>query len=379
MQGMGRHPKLAAVAGLIASLLSGAAAAQETTGAVSGTVLDPLGARVPAAAVTLVRDGMAVADTKSDEAGHFALASVETGRYRLKVQAEGFEPQTTRSFFAGSGGAIVLDVPLQIGLKQNVVVTASAMEAPASQVAAPVTVLDRQTLEDLAKPSVHDALRLMPGAHVAQAGGRGGTTSLFVRGGAANFNKVLVDGIPVNDLGGAFNFADLSATGVERVEALRDAMSVLHGSDALAGVVSVTTRRGQTRVPELSASAEAGNLGTHREEATLGGTARRFDYFGAYSHFATDNRVPNNAYTNDTVVGRAGWALGSKGDVSATVRHQSSDYGVPNAFELYGLADDSTQAGRSTYAGLVAQSQLGPGWHGAVSYTHLTLPTNREV
>jgi vitamin B12 transporter len=365
MQGTGSLRRVAAIAGLIASLLAGAAAGQETP-AVSGTVLDPLGARVPSAAVTLVRDGRTVAETQSDEAGRFALASVDAGRYQLQVTAPGFEPQTTRAFFAAGGRRLVVDVPLQIGLRQEVVVSAAAVEAPASQIAAPVTVIDHEILDDLGKPAVHEALRLVPGVHVAQIGGRGGATSLFVRGGAANFNKVLVDGVPVNDLGGGFNYADLTTTGVERVEALRDANSVLYGSDAMAGVISVTTQRGQTRTPELSATAEAGTLGTHREEATLGGTARRFDYFGAYSHLATDNDAPNNAYTNDTVAGRIGWAVGSRSDVSATFRHGSRDYGVPNAVDLYGIADDATQSGRSTYVGVIAQSQLTRAWQGVL-------------
>src|SRR6185436_10342449 len=194
-----------------------------------------------------------------------------------------------------------VEVSLAIGLKQEVVVTASATETSAAQVGAPVTVIDRQTLDDLGKASVLEALRLVPGSQVVQTGGRGGVTSLFVRGGASNFNKVLVDGISVNDIGGGFDYSSFGTTGVESVEALRDANSVLYGSDAMAGVISITTRRGQTRTPELFASVDGGNLGTHREEASLGGTASRFDYFGAGSHFSTDNRVPNNAHRIDTL------------------------------------------------------------------------------
>jgi iron complex outermembrane receptor protein/vitamin B12 transporter len=333
------------------------------TGSVAGTVRDPLDVRIPAAAVTLVQDGKTVADTTSDAQGQYSFAAVGAGRYRVEVKAQGFEPQTSRSFFVGLGHRAVVDVPLPIGLKQDVVVTASATEESAAQIGAPVTVIDRQVLDDLAKPAVLEALRLVPGSQVVQTGGRGGATSFFVRGGNPNFNKVLIDGVPVNDVGGAFNYADLTLAGIDRVEALRDANSVLYGSDAMAGVVSLTTRRGQTRTPELTAALDGGSLGTHHEDVSLGGTHQRFDYFGAYSHFTTDNKVPNNAYTNDTVAARVGYALGGSGDVSATVRHISRDYGVPNAFDLYGVADDSTQSGASTYVGLNAQTQLTPAWH----------------
>jgi iron complex outermembrane receptor protein/vitamin B12 transporter len=348
--------------------LAGAAATaqQGAAGAITGRVRDPLGAPVPAAAVSLVRDGKAVAATTSDEQGQFSFSGLDAARYQVEVTAPGLPPQLPRPVFVRSGGRVEVDVTLQIGLKQDVVVTASATEQPAAQVGAPVTVVDRRTLDDLAKPSLLEALRLVPGAQVVQTGGRGGMTSLFLRGGASTFNKVLLDGIPVNAVGGGFDYSDVTTTGVERVEALRDANSVLYGSDAMAGVVSITTRRGQTPIPELSGAVDGGSLGTHREEASLGGTARRFDYFAAYAHFATDNEVPNNAYRNDTFAGRVGWALGSSGDVSATFRRTSSDYGIPNSLDFYGLADDSTQASRSTALGLIAQNQFTPAWHVAL-------------
>jgi vitamin B12 transporter len=356
-----------AVATLFGLILAGAAMAEQVgQGSISGAVLDPLGARVPQAAVTLLRDGRPVADTTSDAQGQFSFDGLEKGRYQVEAKAAGFEPQAVRTFFVGAGRRVSLDVPLQIGLKQDVVVTASATEESAAQLGAPVTVIDRGTLDDLGKPSLLEALRLVPGSQVVQAGGRGGVASLFVRGGAANFNKVLVDGVAVNDIGGAFDYANFAITGVERVEALRDANSVLYGSDAMAGVISVTTRRGQTRRPEASASLDGGSLGTHREEVSLGGTARRLDYFAAYSHFATDNDTPNTAHENDTFAARAGWALGSHGDVSATFRRTSSDSGAPNAFDLFGIADDSLVTDRATYASVSAQSQLTPAWHGVL-------------
>jgi vitamin B12 transporter len=355
---------IAAVA-LFVAMRAGVAAAGPGS-SISGTVSDPLGARVPDAAVSIVRGGTVVADTTSDRQGQFSFSGLDTGRYQLDVKASGFDPQSTRAFFVGNGARVVVDIPLQIGLKQDVVVTASATEESAAQVGAPVTVIDRGTLDDLAKPSILEALRLVPGSQVVQNGGRGGITSLFVRGGASNFNKVLVDGVPINDIGGAFDYSDFATTGVERVEALRDANSVLYGSDALSGVISITTRKGETRKPELSGSLEGGNLNTNREELSLGGTAQRLDYFGAYSHFSTDNSVPNNANKNDTFAGRMGWSSGSTSNVSATFRRTTSDYGVPNAIDFFGIADDSSQTSQSTYASVIAQSQLTPAWHGVL-------------
>ena len=88
----------------------------------------------------------------------------------------------------------------------------------------------------------------IPGLQVAQTGQRGGEASLFIRGGNSNSNKVLIDGVPVNDIGGLVNFGNLSLTAIDYLEVFRGPNSVLYGSDALAGVVSMTTARGYNAV-----------------------------------------------------------------------------------------------------------------------------------
>jgi vitamin B12 transporter len=130
---------------------------------------------------------------------------------------------------------------------------------------APVTVLDLATIQNLGNTDMLEPLRTVPGADVVQSGGRGGTASLFVRGGSSDFNKILIDGVPANDIGGDFDFADIATTGIDRVEVLRGSNSVLYGSDAMTGVVSITTRRGRSRIPELTASVDGGlDLETQR-------------------------------------------------------------------------------------------------------------------
>ena len=253
-------------------------------------------------------------------------------------------------------------------VQETVVVTAAATQVPASQTGAPVTVLDSRTLDALNAIDVSEALRVVPGVQVVQQGGRGGTTSLFIRGGNATFNKVLIDGIPANDIGGAFDYAQLTTTGVDHVEVLRQTNSVVYGTDALAGVVALTTTRGRTRVPEFNWSADGGNLGTFATTASIGGLVKRFDYFSAYSRFGTDNNVPNNAYRNGTYAGRFGVALGRATDLSGTLRRIDSTYGSANAFSLYGIADDSSQKNSATYAGAALQSQMTTRWQAVARF-----------
>jgi vitamin B12 transporter len=333
-------------------------------GEITGTVVDPLGAPIAGASVVLVHDGVdEVSRTTTDERGSFRFVDVSSSRYQIRVAAPGFETQTTEPAFVAAAARSALDVMLPIGpLRQEVVVTASATALPQSQLGAAVTVIDRDTLQTVAKADVLESIRLVPGVQVVQTGQRGGTTGVFVRGGNANFNKVLIDGVPADDIGGAFEFATLATTGVDRVEVLRDPNSVLYGTDALSSVISITTRRGATRIPELGLALDGGNFGTSRQTVSLAGASGRFDYFSEFAHFDTRNDVPNDAYRNNTLAGRFGWAASSSMSIGATVRRTTTSQGVPNAYDYYGIADDSSQSNRNTFVGLLVQSQTGDRW-----------------
>lgn len=341
----------------------------QQTGTLTGIVRDPLGARVAGARVTLATDlGVSAAATTSAD-GSFTFAALNAGLYEVAVSAEGFEPFAFAPVWVGRGTQVTLEATLQVGpLEQAVVVTAAAERIPQAQTGAPIAVIDARTLEIANTPDVLETLRDVPGTSVVQTGARGGTASVFIRGGAGNFNKVLVDDIPANDIGGAFDFAQLSTAGIERIEILRQTNSVMYGSDALAGVIAVTTRRGQTRQPALTYAADAGNLATFSTDAGVGGIVKRFDYFSEYAYFRTDNDVPNNAFRNRTYAGRFGLAAGSKTDISATIRRTDTKGGSPGAFAANGLADDSSQKNERTYASVSARSQIRNRWQAAIRY-----------
>jgi vitamin B12 transporter len=336
---------------------------------IKGAVVDQLGARVTGATVTLLRERQVVKETKSDSEGGFVFDALPEGRFQIQAASEGFQPRTTAPIFVGAGTQTRVNVSLSIGtLETDVTVTAAATPVVEAQIGAPVTVLDSSTIESLGNTDLLEPLRTVPGAAVVQVGGRGGTTSLFVRGGSSNFNKILIDGVPANDIGGAFDFADIAATGIERVEVLRGSNSVIYGSDAMSGVVNIMTRRGRSRIPELMASVDGGNLASSHEDVSVGGAIRRFDYFAGVSHLQTDNSVPNNAYRNNTLASRFGVMLGTNTDLSGTVRWIDTKYGSPNAFDFFGIADDSAQTRRSTYASVAAQSQITNRWQSTVRF-----------
>ena len=143
-----------------------------------------------------------------------------------------------------------------------------------------------------------DAIRFLPGAVINTAGQRGGLSSLFVRGGDSTYNKVIVDGVTINEPGGTFDFGTLPLTEANRMEFVRGAQSTLYGSDAMTSVVQVLTRTGSTPVPELRFGADGGNFSTANGYASLAGARGSFDYNVFGDQFNTNGSGINNAYSD---------------------------------------------------------------------------------
>ena len=112
-----------------------------------------------------------------------------------------------------------------IAIRESVVVTATGRETPESKIGATVTVLESETIEQRNALSTIDLLRLVPGVVAVRSGGVGNLTGVFVRGGESTYNKVLLDGIPLNEPGGTFDFAGITTENLERIELVRGAQS----------------------------------------------------------------------------------------------------------------------------------------------------------
>src|SRR5213075_3518087 len=128
-------------------------------------------------------------------------------------------------------------------------VSATRTAARTDESGASIESLSGAEMDTIRPVAANDALRFLPGAIVATSGQRGGLASLFVRGGDSRYNKVIIDGVPVNDPGGIFDFGTVPLGGADRLEFLRGAQSTLYGSDAMTSVVQVFTRTGSTESP----------------------------------------------------------------------------------------------------------------------------------
>jgi len=191
-------------------------------------------------------------------------------------------------------------------------------------------------MELMQSVAANDTMRFLSGAVVNTAGQRGGLSSLFVRGGESRYNKVIVDGVSINEPGGTFDFGTLPLAQADRLEFVRGAQSTLYGSDAMTSVVQVWTRTGCTAVPELRFGADGGNFGTANGYASLAGAHSRFDYNFFGDQFNTNGQGVNDAYSDSLEGANVGVALNDKTSLRMHMRHSNSHTGVPGEWSFNG-------------------------------------------
>jgi vitamin B12 transporter len=223
---------------------------------------------------------------------------------------------------------------------RDVVITAAGTPVELREAPATTTVLDGEQLRARGVATLADALREVAGIAIARSGSFGGTTTLFVRGGERDYTKVLIDGVPVNDPGGDFDFAHLSTADIERIEIVRGPASVLYGSDAVSGVIHVITRRGRTGM-QASATARGGSYGTREGELAVQGGRSAATFAITAGQRETDGILPfNNDHRASTLSGSVGY-IGSIFGLRLTGRRTDGRFNFPT--DGSGVPVDSSQ------------------------------------
>ncbi len=214
---------------------------------------------------------------------------------------------------------------------ETIVVTASRIPVPIAEVASSVTVIERQHIVDRQSVFISDLLRDVPGVAVSRQGPAGTVTEVRIRGAEANQVMVLIDGIKANDpaFTDTFSFTDLTSFDVERVEVVRGPQSALWGSDAMAGVINVITRR-----PEQGATTEAFLEGGSFETINAGGRfatqTDRYQFDGSLSYLDSDGSNiarsgdEDDGYENITATVRAGYTTDSSINLEFVGRYTGS-------------------------------------------------------
>jgi vitamin B12 transporter len=263
-----------------------------------------------------------------------------------------------------------------------VVVSETRTERRLSQSTGSVHVITRDELEKRHFPYLREVLRDVPGLAVVQTGSRGGTTSLFTRGGESDFTMVMVDGVKMNDPGGGFEFANLTTDNVERIEIVKGPQSALYGSDAIGGVINIITRKGTgpLRVTgEVMGGAGRGigsSMVTHQQRLGVSGASERLDFSGEWSRidhggtFGLNNRFKNNVFS-----GSFGFKATEKLQLRSTLRYTDSEFQFPTDF-VFGqgyLPVDPNQGNERTLFSFAnsATYRLTDWWDHSLQWSHL--------
>ncbi|HEV7500661.1 MAG TPA: TonB-dependent receptor, partial [Vicinamibacteria bacterium] len=308
--------------------LSGMARAQGP-GVLVGAVHTADGTPVPNL-VLVLRGPAALRTVVTGPEGRYRATGLVPGRYVIDLRTRGFLLTGTPEAEVGAAEA-TLDLTLAPApVREHVVVAATRDEAPLSTVGVTATVLDSARIAEREATSVLGLLEEVPGVTVARNGGLGLQGSMFVRGGESNFARILVDGVAVNEPGGEYNLGPLLPLELDRVEIVRGATSSLYGTDALAGVVHLVTRR-YPDAARWRADAQAGGFGWRRTEAGAAGGKGGFDWNVGAVHLHTDNEEPNSALRQDAAAASLGWASGPHTSVRLSLRGEDTHVGTPGA------------------------------------------------
>jgi outer membrane cobalamin receptor len=316
----------------VVSLLSAgvlSAAAPVPGGSLVGIVRTTDGLGLPGVAVSLAGPAGTRRLTTGPD-GAFAAAGLPAGTYTASVDAPGLELREPQTAAVGAGEARLDLVLAPAPVSERVVVSATRGEATLSSIGVAVDVLDRQRIEDRAAPSLLPLLQDLPGVATARAGQTGLQGSVFIRGGESRFARVLVDGVPVNQPGGAFDFGTAVPLELERVEVARGAASSLYGTDALAGVVSLHTRRARpSETLSFRAEGEGGSHDWQRLSGATSGARGPFDWNAGGQRLTTDNGEPNSRFEQTAAALSAGAKVDSRTDARAVLRFDDSTTGTP--------------------------------------------------
>lgn len=320
-----------------------------STISVSGTITDVTGQTLASATVDVIAAGRTIATATTAADGRYQVDVPSGSPFQLRIRRAGFAEQVVD--IPGSSAPVVRHVTLQIGgLSDTLVVTATGGAESRASITAATTVLTAPEIQKLGATSLADVIRFVPGLVVEGTGRESGRTSLFSRGGESDYTLILIDGVRVNEGGGAFDVSRIAAGEIDRVEIVRGAQSALWGSDAMGGVVQVFTTRAGAGPARLTGSVEGGSFNTVRSDVHIGGAGNGIDYHAGVVHRVTDGAFADrlrekDRYQHSAFDGSLGLALGRRASVRTGLRYGNAQGRVVGNIALgrgdTGTANDS--------------------------------------
>lgn len=231
---------------------------------------------------------------------------------------------------------------------ETMIVTAHRIPVTQPDVASSISTIERDLIDQRQSIFATDILRDLPGIAVSRISGFGSQTQVRIRGAEANHVLVMIDGIQANDPAGSdeFDFSSLTTFDVERIEFVRGPQSALWGSDAVAGVINVTTRSGSEPL-EAGGFLEAGSLATIHGGGRFSANSDRSGIDLSASYFNTDGNSAASAggeddgYENTTLGLKYHWKPSDTTWLGFSARHTDSTTEIDDIDFITGLPADA--------------------------------------
>jgi len=228
-----------------------------------------------------------------------------------------------------ASGSVLCASAQELRQVDPVVVTATKIAEPRSQVGATVTVITEEELKTYNYLTVDDALRQVPGLEVQRQGSAGKFSQVRIRGTSTQQVQVLIDGVRVKSpTAGTFDFSDLGLDQIQRIEVVRGPQSTLHGADAIGGVIQIITKQGQGPFSAY-ASSEVGNHDTLRERVGFSGSYKLLDYSFGAAWFESNGQFPNDGTEQRGIASRVGVTLPADGHIGLAFRYNRTKNDLP--------------------------------------------------
>jgi vitamin B12 transporter len=228
----------------------------------------------------------------------------------------------------------------------EVIVTANRLPQKQSSTGKMVTVINQETLQRNAGKTLSEIINYQAGIFINGANNNLGTNpDIYFRGASAGNTLILIDGIPVGDPSNISNTFDLNmiALGqVERVEILKGAQSTLWGSDAVAGVINIITKKETKSGINSTAMLSYGSYQTFRGNVGLNGRLSKFSYnldydFTNSNGFSTAyDSTGNKNFDKDNF---------KQNNLQANLRYQFNDHWSLKSLHSFSKYTGGTDAG----------------------------------
>jgi vitamin B12 transporter len=173
----------------------------------------------------------------------------------------------------------------------EVVIQATKNDQKQSQTGKVVTIIGREQLDRSAGKNLPELLSEQAGIIVGGAtSNQGLNKGLFIRGAGSAYAVVLIDGIPAVNPSGAGSAFDLRMFGIDQIdhiEIIKGGQSTIYGSDAVAGVINIITKKGQQDVSSVFGNGTIGSYDSYKGTIGINSNVSGFSYNIGYTQAKT--------------------------------------------------------------------------------------------